>query len=147
MAKPVTGQTVFGANTTGTTTQLDNNFLLAYNALNDLNTYSNYIVDSGVANAYVVTLASNLTASLAAGLSVQFKAVNANTGASTLNVNGTGVKNIINSNGNALDAGQIPAGGVINVIYDGTSYMLLGALAGLRGIKVGSFTRDISSAG
>lgn len=121
----VTGQTTFGANTSGTTTQLDNNFLLAYNALNNFQQPSNYLVDSGAANAYVVTAPANTTLALAAGLPLQVKAIAANTGASTLNANATGVKSILNSDGSPLGAGQIQANGIFSVMYDGTQYLLM----------------------
>lgn len=122
----ISGQTTFGAATTGTTTQLDNNFLLAYNAINSFNQYSNYLVDSGAANAYVVTKPAGTTLTLTTGLPIQFKAANANTGASTFNADATGAKNILNADGSPLKPGQIQAGGIINVIYDGTQYMLVG---------------------
>jgi hypothetical protein len=104
---------------------VDSNFTPLYNGMNLLNTYSNYYADSGAANAYVITLATNQTLSLAAGLRIQFLATSANTGASTLNSNGSGVKNILNLDGSALVKNQIPANGIVDVIYDGTQYLLL----------------------
>ncbi len=120
----ITGQTTFGASTTGTTTQLDNNFLLALNALNSFNQYSNYLVDFGVADAYVVAAPASTNLTLAAGLQIQFKAITANTGASSLNANGTGIKSILNVDGTALRKGQIQVGGIYSVVYDGTQYIL-----------------------
>lgn len=134
MTKPVTAFTTFGANTTGTTTQLDNNFLTLKGAVNDFGTYSNYLVDSGAADAYVVTLGANLTGTLAAGLLLQIKATNANTGASTLVFNGAAAKNILTIRGAALSAGQIPANGIVEVIYDGTQFLLLSAVPSLTSI-------------
>lgn len=125
MAKPITNPNLFAGATTGTTVQLDADFATVYAAVNDFNTMSNYLVDSGAANAYVVTLPANLTLSLAAGLMIQFKATNANTGASTLNANVTGVKNILNLNGTTLSAGQIALNAIVQVIYDGTQYLLM----------------------
>jgi len=61
---------------------------------------ANYAVDTGAANAYVVTLGT--TPTLADGLEVVFKAANASTGASTLNVNALGAKAILHSDGTAL---------------------------------------------
>jgi hypothetical protein len=124
MAKPVTGRTVFGSSTTGTTTELDNNFLGQENALNDLNSYSNYLVDSGAANAYEVTLGASLTGPLTAGLMIQMKAANTNTGASTLNYNATGVLAIQSSAGSALGIGQIRSGGIYNLVYTGSVWQL-----------------------
>lgn len=141
----ITGQTVFGSNNSGTTTQLDNNFLLCLNGLNNFNQYSNYLVDSGAANAYIVTAPAGTTLTLAAGLEIQFNAANANTGASTLNANGTGVKNILNPDGTALIAGQIPLNAVVCVIYDGTRFVLTSAI--MPRSKLLTFTRDVSLAG
>lgn len=99
---------------------LDVDFALIAN----YNTFSNYLVDTGAANAYVVTLPASTTASLVAGLAIQFKAASDNTTASTLNVNGVGVKNITNYDASALTAGQIKNGGIVSVIYDGTQFKL-----------------------
>lgn len=123
--KPITGQTQWGGATSGSTSDLDANFTRVNTVVNSWNTYANYVADTGAANAYVVTCPANITATLAAGLRVQFKATNANTGASTLNVNATGVKNILNIDGSTLSSGQIPLNGIVDVIYDGTQYLLL----------------------
>lgn len=149
MAKPVTGQTTFGSNTTGTTTQLDNNFLLAYNALNDLNTFSNYLVDTGSANAYVVTLGAGLTGPLTAGLEIEMKATNLNTGASTLNFNGTGAVAIQRVNGASLTAGDIPAGGIVQLIWTGSVWMLLNVLPATVSVQAfaGSFSVNLATTG
>jgi hypothetical protein len=84
----------------------------------------NYSVDTGAANAYVVAPSPAFPA-LVAGISIIFQAANANTGASTLNVNGLGavaIKKIVNQ---ALVAGDILAGEVVEVIYDGTYFQLV----------------------
>lgn len=117
MSKPVTALTTFGASTSGTTTQLDNNFLACTTSINDLNTYSNYMADTGAANAYVVTLAAGLTGALTDGLLIQMKASAANTGASTLNYNGGGTKPIVNIDGTALASGVIPANAIVQLQY------------------------------
>ncbi len=49
----------------------------------------------------------------------------ANTGAVTLAVNGLSAKNVVDSQGNALVLGQIKAGIVLELIYDGTSIRLM----------------------
>ncbi len=140
----ITGQTTFGASTTGTTTQLDNNFLLAYNALNSFNQYSNYLQDTGAANAYIVTKPAGTTLALSAGLTISFRASAANTGASTLNADGTGAKNILDPQGIALGAGAIVTGQICTVMYDGTQYFLLSGVPAH--YKVRTFTRVMSVA-
>lgn len=85
-----------------------------------------YAVDSGAANAYVVTL-TYAPDSLAAPLEIIFKASNTNTGASTINVNGLGVKNIYKYTAGALGAlaaNDIIAGGIYRIVYDGTQWQL-----------------------
>jgi hypothetical protein len=59
-----------------------------------------------------------------AGLQVRFLAANANTGASTLNVNGLGVKNLRRQDGTALRAGDILAGMPVSATYNGTQFRL-----------------------
>lgn len=96
------------------------------NPLLALGTFGNYYTDTGAANAYAITVSAPQTVALAAGLPVQVKATNANTGASTLQINALAAKNILSPNGLALRAGMIPAGGLITVMYDGTQFVLLG---------------------
>lgn len=141
--KPITGQTQWGGATSGSTSDLDANFTRVNTVVNSWNTYANYVADTGAANAYVVTCPANITATLAAGLRVQFKATNANTGASTLNVNATGVKNILNIDGSNLLAGQIPANGIVDVLFDGTQYQLQ-TNAPIYATGAASLTQDVA---
>ena len=104
---------------------LDTNYSNILTQLNDTLTYSNYLVDTGSANSYVVAFGVGLTTSYTAGLLLVFRAANANTGASTLNVNGLGARNIINGNGAALVANQIGANSLVLVCYDGTAFRML----------------------
>lgn len=78
--------------------------------------------DTGVANAYVVSLA--VAPTLVTGTQAQFKAAHANTGASTLNLNGTGVKPIVKAGGAALTGGEIGANYIVRVIYDGANWQM-----------------------
>lgn len=81
-------------------------------------------LSTGLVNTFAVTLTPAIT-SYVAGQRVQFKCHLANTGASTLNVNGVGAANIIkNTTLNATIAGDIPAGEIIDCIYDGTNFQL-----------------------
>lgn len=95
-------------------------------AVNDIATYSNYFLDSGSANTMVVTLTSGLTFSYVAGVGLQVQVAATNTGPSTINVNGLGAKNVTNSNLTALSAGQLIAGAIVILIYDGTRFQLTG---------------------
>lgn len=130
MTKPVTIPNTFaGATTAIPLSQLDGDFSAVTSAINDARTYSNYAADSGVVNAYAITL-SGITTTYTAGLRVQFKAVNANTGAATLDVNNQGAKNIVLADGTALATNAILANSIVDVIYDGTSFQLLNDAGG-----------------
>jgi len=92
-------------------------------------TNANYAADSGAANAYVVTLSPALSA-YTAGVLVQFKATNANTTTSTVNVNGLGVKTIKKLGGATdLASGDIAAGMIVELQYDGTNFLMLNPVA------------------
>jgi hypothetical protein len=98
-----------------------------------------YAVDSGVANALVVTFVPALAA-YAAGLIFDVKAVAGNTGATTLKgdpllapvaVQKYGPSGLVN-----LAAGDIVAGGVYTVVHDGTNFILLNPTPPLPGNSV-----------
>lgn len=80
----------------------------------------NYAVDTGVANVYVVALTYEPTAFID-GMEVVFKTANVNTGASTINVNGLGVKTIT-KDGSALSGAEIRANGITYLRYNETTY-------------------------
>ena len=88
-----------------------------------------YAAAGGSANALTVTL-SPVPPALIAGLWVRTLATYTNTGAATLSVNGGTAKNIYRSaNGTlgGLVGGEILAGGLYDLVYDGTQFQLLGA--------------------
>lgn len=88
-------------------------------------TNTNYAPDTGAANAYVVTLSPALGA-YTTGVLVQFKATNANTTASTVNVNGLGVKTIKKNDGATdLVANDIKIGQIVSLEYDGTNFQMV----------------------
>lgn len=68
----------------------------------------------------------NGISSLVEGMSVKIKFTNANTGASTLNINGLGAIPIKKSNGNDLSAGNIKAGQILHLVYTGSVFQSLG---------------------
>jgi hypothetical protein len=87
----------------------------------------NYANDTGTVNNYAITL-NPAPASLAflTGVPIRFKvgALNANTGGSSLNVNGLGATIIVNPDGSGLWAGELPANAIATVIYDGSRFQL-----------------------
>lgn len=83
-----------------------------------------YFAETGVADAYVITPSPAISA-YAVGQRFSFKAVNANTTASTLNVNGLGAKTIKKLAGATdLVSGDIGAGQLVTVEYDGTNFQM-----------------------
>lgn len=133
MTKPVTIPNTFATATTAIPlSNLDADFSTVATAMNDANTYSNYAPDTGSANAYVVTL-TGVSTLYSAGLRIQFKAGNANTTASTLNVNGQGAKNITYQDASAIASGTIAANSIVDVMYDGTQFLLMNDPAGATG--------------
>ena len=76
----------------------------------------NFSVDTGTANNYVVTLDTSIT-SYTDGLQVVFRPLNSNTGTASINLNGLGAKSIRLTNSDAISAGDISAGAVIDVRY------------------------------
>lgn len=97
---------------------------IAANAQNQQHTY---LADSGAADAYVITLAPAIAA-YAAGQRFTFLATSACTGASTLNVNGLGAKDIRKSENGTVTAvlanNDILAAQIVTVVYDGTQFLM-----------------------
>lgn len=83
-----------------------------------------YAADTGTANAYAVALSPSPT--IVAGSLVVFKATHANTGASTLAVNGAGAVAIRKDGAIPLVAGDISAGQIVSCVFDGTFYQTIG---------------------
>lgn len=83
-----------------------------------------YSADTGAANAYVVTLPLAPVANFN-GTVINFLPAFTNTGASTVNVNGLGVKSILKKGSLALTAGDIVAGSIAMIVFDGTNYKLM----------------------
>jgi len=77
-----------------------------------------FAVDSGAADAYVVTLPHVPT--LVDGFEFSFRAANTNTGASTINANSTGAKAIVYYNKTALTANAIFVDSIVSVRYSST---------------------------
>ena len=92
----------------------------------------------GSANTYAIALTPAVTAYVA-GQVFHFKAANTSTGASTLNVNALGAKNIKKKNDQDIAAGDIEQNAIVSVIYDGTSFQMLSQLGTSAG-SMSSFT-------
>ena len=95
----------------------------------------NFAVDTGSANTYVITPTPAIT-DYVAGQIVTLSPANANTGSSTLAINGLTAKTIKTLDGANLTAGMLVASGVYLLIFDGTNFVLLNA-SGITAIAAG----------
>ena len=87
-----------------------------------------YKADSAANDTYVITL-SPIPESYVTGMVFHFKATTANTGAATLNVNSLGAKTIKKRNDVDLETGDIEAGQIVTVVYDGTNFQMQSQVA------------------
>lgn len=86
-----------------------------------------YAADAGGDDTYAVTL-DPAPAAYYSGMEVNFKPTTANTGACTLDVNGLGAKAIKKNVNTDLETGDIQAGQMVKVLYDGTNFQLVSTL-------------------
>lgn len=85
-----------------------------------------YSTVGGTANAITLTN-SPVVASYASPLRLTFKATGTNSGATTVNVDGIGTKNIYKLSGTslvALSGNEIVSGAIYDITYDGTQFLL-----------------------
>lgn len=75
----------------------------------------------GTVDAITLTPSPAIT-TYSAGQEVLFIASGANTGATTVNVSGLGVKSITKNGATALSAGDIASGAMVRIVYDGTRF-------------------------
>ena len=138
MTKPVSSVPNSFATATSTIplSQLDTDFNTITQYLNDLNNYSNYVADTGTANAIILNFPSGITTTtIATGTQLQFKAANANTSSTTIQVqvNSSTIltaTTVLNEDGSTLSGNTILSGGIYTVIYNGTNWILSGGGAG-----------------
>lgn len=116
--------------------QLDNNIAALSNAINTLQNFDNFYVDSGAANALIVTVNAPQVVTYGAGLTLLVQVAATNTGATTINVNGLGAVSIKTSSLSALAAGQIVAGGIYQFVHDGTQFQLQTQASSVTGAQV-----------
>lgn len=88
-----------------------------------------HAVDSGAADAYVVTL-THTPGSYTDGMRISMRPANTNTGASTINVNALGIKSIRRVDSTATPAGSIMVGSPIDLVYSSSTgyFHIIGAL-------------------
>jgi hypothetical protein len=91
-----------------------------------------YGLDTGVANAYAVSL-PQFPYPFVAGQTVSFLIANTNTGASTLSINSNPTSPVTKQGNVALAAGDFPAGAIVVLTYDGTNWQLTNTTRGIGG--------------
>ncbi|HMG93453.1 MAG TPA: hypothetical protein VK589_25520 [Chryseolinea sp.] len=96
---------------------------------------------AGGTDTYTTTLNNGAVTALSSQWFV-VKFTNANTGAATLNINSIGAKSLVKTDGTALSSGDIDAGSVHLISYDGTNLQVLsiGGSGGGAGTPGGSTT-------
>lgn len=109
----------------------------------DYRLHTGYAAVTGSANAYIATLTPALPNYLE-GITLRIKINTTNTGASTINVNGRGVKSIKKSNGNDVNSGQLKAGSVYTLTYNGTAFILQGEGSDLSETDMATFRNSIN---
>lgn len=90
-----------------------------------------FFTDSGTANAYVLSPVSPFKSPVSSGagegyfngMIIRFRAGNANSGTSTVNVNGAGVKNLKKADGTNLITGDILTTRDVTFRYNGTDFI------------------------
>ena len=82
-----------------------------------------FATDTGSANAYAAVFSP--APPLVVGTRLMIKCVHANTGASTLAVNGGSTHPITKSGTTALAGGEISANQIVQVVFDGTNWQLI----------------------
>lgn len=93
---------------------------------------SDYYIDSGAADVYVLSASSSFVAPIAyfTGMRVRFFPINNNIGASTINVAGLGVKNIKLRSTEDPQAGMISSFKLLELVYDGTNFVFSNYITG-----------------
>lgn len=92
------------------------------------NSTHTFAVDAEASDAYAITLTPAVT-SYVTGQRFAFKANTANTGGSSLNVNGLGAKTILKHSNAALANNDIKANSIVEVYYDGTDFQMVSMLS------------------
>ncbi len=136
----MTGTTTFDKRITGLGSVQDTTDAVSAGAIQK--STLTYATASGLPGVYAVFLPV-APAVYSAGMTVTFKANVANTGATTLNVNGLGTRPIYKNGSIALAANDIAAGQIVTVICDGTNFQIVGQVGLLSGFN-GSLSGDVS---
>jgi len=88
----------------------------------------NFAADAEASDSYAIAI-SPAPIRYLAGMLLMFTANTANTGSASLNINAMGAKTIRKLNDTELATGDIEAGQVVVVVYDGTFFQMISQLA------------------
>lgn len=91
------------------------------------------IVEAAGTDTYTGTFSSPIFLAYFPMMRIRVRFTNANTGAATINLNSLGAKDIKKSVSTALAAGDIMAGGIYELYYDGTNFQIPAAVGGSAG--------------
>lgn len=83
------------------------------------------LTSAGSGNAYTLATPNRTISAYFDGLDFTFEANHSNDGPSTLNVNSLGAKNIKHPSGNNMSPGDLIAGAIYKVIYNGIEFKLV----------------------
>lgn len=100
-----------------------------------------YAATSTGTDTYAITL-SPVPAALLTGMVFKFSADVANTGAATLNVNALGAKTIKKMHDRDLQDGDIEAGQIVTVSYDGTYWQMDSQIATIPTVDINGLVED-----
>ncbi len=116
----------------------------AFRVIGTNDTTPNYFAAAtGSANHYVVPITG---ATLTAGTVVSFStSSNPNNGASDINVNSLGVKNLTKNGTSGLNFGDILTGVIYNAVYDGTEWQLTNPSTGAASALTSYFTNPTAA--
>lgn len=87
-----------------------------------------YATDASANDTYLILPTPALTA-YRQGMTFRFKTITANTGACTMNISGLGDKTIKTFDGSDTATGDILAGRIYTLVYDGTNFVLQSSFA------------------
>jgi hypothetical protein len=105
-----------------------------------------FVADTASDDDYLIA-PSPAIAAYATGQMFHFTAQTVNTGGATLNINGKGAKAILKEHDVALSDGDIEAGQIVTVIYDGTQFQMQSLLGNAPGGGGGGATIELDNLG
>lgn len=139
----VSVQTTLGTNPQGSKSDVKTFLQVDHNTDGTEKISKRYALDTGVADAYAIAPQPPISA-YAVGQMFSFLAVHANTTASTLAVSSLVAVAMKKHHDHALVAGDIEAGAIVTVVYDGTFFQMISQPSA---IQLGTLSAQILNSG